>query len=226
MQHSQHASGGQLEYRSRSARATGRSRPIEIAVSILNQPGIRAPAIRSSCELMKKRYMSQLIHLENHSKTASSAAECRSVEIAGAVADERAIRIDSVSSVETVQHRFHSGSVDFENSPEVADASPAGRTVQVAGGIAEQACLGNAAVWSTSELVQGGFLAGGVQFEDSSGIGAEAAPSGCAVNVSCRIQDHGGNGQAAIPAAIKGIEDAEGLRRGCLTGEGEPQAQA
>src|SRR5258708_13883927 len=129
-----------------------------MAVPSLIQPAIRPPAIRSSCELMKKRYLSRFIHLETHSKTASSAAECRSVEIAGAVADERAIRIDSVSSVEAVQHRFHSGSVDFENSPEVADASPAGRPVQVPGGIAEQACLGNAAVCSPRELFQPGFL--------------------------------------------------------------------
>src|SRR5258708_38715981 len=125
-----------------------------MAVPSLIQPAIRPPAIRSSCELMKKRYLSRFIHLETHSKTASSAAECRSVEIAGAGEDERAIRIDSVSSVETVQHGFHSGSVDFENSPEVADASPAGRTRQVAGGTAQQACLGTAAVWSTSELGQ------------------------------------------------------------------------
>src|SRR5258706_140514 len=106
-----------------------------------------------------------------------------SVEIADAVADERAIRIDSVSSVETVQHSLSSGCVDFENSPEVVHASPAGRAVQIAGGIAEQACLGNAAVWSAGELVQRCFLARGAYFENSSGIGAEPAAPSCAVNI-------------------------------------------
>ena len=114
------------------------------------------------------------------------------------------------AAVERMQRGDGAGGRDLEDGAALRRCRRTGRAVEVAIAGLDEAGGGHAALGAAVEGMQRGEGAGGRDLEDGAAPEAVAAAPGRAVEVAIAGLDEAGDGDAALGAAVEGVQRGEG----------------
>src|SRR5207302_6538015 len=110
-----------------------------------------------------------------------------------------------VPSGKGMQNYFFARRSQFEQDSGVEIAALRGRAVEIAGRVQRQASARTYAIRASREVVQHGFVAAGVYFENDAGADRAALRSG-AIKIACIIANQRSNGKIPVRPASKAVQ--------------------